>query len=111
MNRRCCSATKGRNGTVISSGEATAADRELAALAKALGHPARVQIVRFLLSRDSCMCGDIVEHLPLAQSTVSQHLKILKGAGLIRGTIDAPRVCYCVEPKALKCLKELIGGL
>jgi ArsR family transcriptional regulator, arsenate/arsenite/antimonite-responsive transcriptional repressor len=111
VNRRCCSATKGRNGTVIPSGEATAADRDLAALAKALGHPARVQIVRFLLSRDSCMCGDIVEHLPLAQSTVSQHLKMLKEAGLIRGTIDAPRVCYCVEPKALKRLKELIGGL
>ena len=111
MNRRCCSATKGRNGTVIPAGEATAADRDLAALAKALGHPARVQIVRFLLSRDSCMCGDIVEHLPLAQSTVSQHLKMLKEAGLIRGTIDAPRVCYCVEPKALKRLKELIGGL
>ena len=72
---------------------------ELATLAKALGHPARVQIVRFLLSRDSCMCGDIVEHLPLAQSTVSQHLKMLKESGLIRGTIDGPRVCYCVEPK------------
>ena len=111
MNRRCCSATKGRNGTVIPAGEATAADRDLAVLAKALGHPARVQIVRFLLSRDSCMCGDIVEHLPLAQSTVSQHLKILKGAGLIRGTIDVPRVCYCVEPTALKRLKELICGL
>ncbi len=108
MDRRCCSATKGRHGTVA-SGEA--ADRDLAALAKALGHPARVRIVRFLLSRDSCMCGDIVEHLPLAQSTVSQHLKLLKEAGLIRGTIDGPRVCYCVEPKALKRLKELIGGL
>ena len=57
------------------------------------------------------MCGDIVEHLPLAQSTVSQHLKMLKEAGLIRGTIDAPRVCYCVEPKALKRFKELICGL
>ncbi len=111
MDGRCCSATKSRNGTVIPSGEATAADRDLAALAKALGHPARVQIVRFLLSRDSCMCGDIVEHLPLAQSTVSQHLKMLKEAGLIRGTIDGPRVCYCVEPKALKRLKELICGL
>ena len=56
------------------------------------------------------MCGDIVEHLPLAQSTVSQHLKMLKEAGLIRGTIDGPRVCYCVEPKALKRLKELSAG-
>src|SRR4051812_5706500 len=72
-------------------------DQGLASLAKALGHPARVQIVRFLLSRDSCMCGDIVEHLPLAQSTVSQHLKMLKESGLIRGTIDGPRICYCVE--------------
>ena len=111
MDEQCCSTAKGRNGTVIPSGEATSADRDLATLAKALGHPARVQIVRFLLSRDSCMCGDIVEHLPLAQSTVSQHLKMLKEAGLIRGTIDAPRVCYCVEPKALKRLKELICGL
>ena len=111
MDKSCCSSAKGRNAAVIPSGETTAADRDLAALAKALGHPARVQIVRFLLSRDSCMCGDIVEHLPLAQSTVSQHLKMLKEAGLIRGTIDAPRVCYCVEPKALKRLKELICGL
>ena len=111
VDEQCCSTAKGRNRTVIPSGEATSADRDLATLAKALGHPARVQIVRFLLSRDSCMCGDIVEHLPLAQSTVSQHLKMLKEAGLIRGTIDAPRVCYCVEPKALKRLKELIGGL
>jgi len=111
VDEQCCSTAKGENGTVIPSGEATAADRELAALAKALGHPARVQIVRFLLSRDSCMCGDIVEHLPLAQSTVSQHLKMLKEAGLIRGAIDGPRVCYCVEPKALKRLKELICGL
>ena len=75
---------------------------ELATLAKALGHPARVQIVRFLLSRDSCMCGDIVEELPLAQSTVSQHLKMLKESGLIRGTIDGPRVCYCVETEGAR---------
>ena len=111
MDEPCCSTAKERKGTAIPSGEATAADRDLATLAKALGHPARVQIVRFLLSRDLCMCGDIVEHLPLAQSTVSQHLKMLKEAGLIRGTIDGPRVCYCVEPQALKRLKELICGL
>jgi len=111
VDEQCCSTANGENGTAIPSGEATSADRDLATLAKALGHPARVQIVRFLLSRDSCMCGDIVEHLPLAQSTVSQHLKMLKEAGLIRGTIDAPRVCYCVEPKVLKRLKELICGL
>ena len=83
----------------------------LATLAKAFGHPARVQILRFLLSQESCMCGDIVEHLPLAQSTVSQHLKMLKEAGLIRGTIDGPRVCYCVEPKVLERFKQLVSGL
>ncbi|MDX2037761.1 MAG: metalloregulator ArsR/SmtB family transcription factor [Isosphaeraceae bacterium] len=86
-------------------------DVELALLAKALGHPARVQIVRFLQTQESCMCGDIVEHLPLAQSTVSQHLKMLKEAGLVRGTIDGPRVCYCVEPTALDRLKQLVCSL
>jgi ArsR family transcriptional regulator len=86
-------------------------DEDLAALARALGHPARVQIVRFLLGRDACMCGDIVQHLPLAQSTVSQHLKQLKEAGLIRGTIDGPRVCYCVEPQVLERFKRLVADL
>jgi ArsR family transcriptional regulator len=93
------------------NGEAQNMETTLAALAKALGHPARVQIIRFLLSRDSCMCGDIVEHLPLAQSTVSQHLKMLKESGLIRGTIDGPRVCYCVEPKVLERFKRLVCEL
>jgi len=88
-----------------------ASSADLATLAKAIGHPARVQILRFLLARESCMCGDIVEHLPLAQSTVSQHLKILKDAGLIRGTIDGPRVCYCVEPQALGRFKALVAQL
>src|SRR5512132_318705 len=77
------------------------ADQELALLAKAVGHPARVQILRLLVRRDACICGDIVDELPLAQSTVSQHLKVLKDAGLIRGEIDGPRVCYCIEPRAL----------
>ena len=111
MDAKCCTDTKGRNGSAARTEETRAADVELATLAKALGHPARVQIVRFLLSRDSCMCGDIVEHLPLAQSTVSQHLKMLKESGLIRGTIDGPRVCYCVEPKVLERLKHLVSGL
>lgn len=88
-----------------------AADDELAALAKALGHPIRVQILRLLTRRDACVCGDIVKELPLAQSTVSQHLKVLKEVGLIRGEIDGPRVCYCVEPRALRRLKALVGGL
>lgn len=88
-----------------------AADEELAALSKALGHPVRVQIVRLLTLRESCVCGDIVKELPLAQSTVSQHLKVLKDVGLIRGEIDGPRTCYCLEPRTLRRLKALIGGL
>ncbi len=87
------------------------ADEELAMLAKALGHPARVQIVRLLVRRNACICGDIVDELPLAQSTVSQHLKVLKDAGLIKGEIDGPRVCYCVEPRTLRRLKALVGSL
>ncbi len=91
--------------------EGPAADEELAVLAKAVGHPARVQILRLLVRREACICGDIVDELPLAQSTVSQHLKVLKDAGLIRGEIDGPRVCYCVEPRALRRLKALVGSL
>ncbi len=87
------------------------ADAELAELAKAVGHPVRVQILRILLSRTTCVCGEIVDELPLAQSTVSQHLKVLKEAGLIRGEIDGPRVCYCIEPDALRRLAELTGAL
>lgn len=91
--------------------EGEQADEELATLAKALGHSARVQILRLLVRKDACICGDIVGELPLAQSTVSQHLKVLKNAGLIRGEIDGPRVCYCIEPRTLRRLKALIGGL
>jgi ArsR family transcriptional regulator, arsenate/arsenite/antimonite-responsive transcriptional repressor len=87
------------------------ADAELAALTKALGHPARVQILRLLARRASCLCGDIVDELPLAQSTVSQHLKVLKDAGLIRGEVDGPRVCYCIEPRTLRRLKVLVAGM
>ncbi len=87
------------------------ADDELASFAKALGHPARVRIVRILVRRNTCVCGDIVDELPLAQSTVSQHLKVLKAAGLIRGDVDGPRVCYCIEPRALRRLKALVGGM
>lgn len=88
-----------------------AADAELAELAKALGHPVRIQIMRLLLARDACICGEIVGELPLAQSTVSQHLKVLKDAGLIRGEIDGPRVGYCVEPETLRRLKALLDDL
>ncbi len=91
--------------------EGDEADEELATLAKALGHPARVKIVRILIQKNACICGDIVEELPLAQSTVSQHLKVLKEAGLVRGEVDGPRVCYCIEPRSLRRLRALVGAL
>ncbi len=84
---------------------------ELAKLSWALAHPARVRIVRLLLNRTSCMCGEIVEEMPLAQSTVSQHLKILKETGLVQGEIDGPRVCYCINKDAMAKLKKLIASL
>ena len=91
--------------------EGKEADEELSTMAKAVGNPARVQILRLLARRDTCICGDIVDELPLAQSTVSQHLKVLKDAGLIRGEIDGPRVCYCIEPRALRRFKSLVASL
>lgn len=91
--------------------EGPEADKELAALAKALGHPARVQIVRLLARRTTCVCGDIVGELPLSQSTVSQHLKVLKEVNIIRGEIDGPRVCYCLNPRTLRRLRSLISSL
>lgn len=85
-----------------------AEDVELARLADALGNPARVAIVRLLKEREACVCGEIVEVLPLAQSTVSQHLKVLKEAGWIQGEVDGPRVCYCLNPSTLKRFRSLI---
>lgn len=84
---------------------------DLAALAKAMGHPARIAILYFLATRKTCVCGDIVDELPLSQSTVSQHLKELKNVGLIKGDIEGPSVCYCINEKtwskAQKSLNEL----
>jgi ArsR family transcriptional regulator len=86
-------------------------DHSLAALCKALGHPARVAILRHLLQVDRCICGEIVSIIPLAQSTVSQHLKQLRDAGLIRGEIEGPRICYCADRERLAELKTLINAL
>lgn len=83
----------------------------LAKLTWAISHPARVRIVRLLQSRTSCVCGEIVDQMPLAQSTVSQHLKILKESGLIQGEVDGPRICYCINRTMLKQLKRLIADL
>jgi ArsR family transcriptional regulator len=86
-------------------------DHEIALACKALGHPVRIRILHFLRQADRCICGEIVETLPLAQSTVSQHLKILKEAGLIVGEIEGPRTCYCLDKAKLARLKKLIAGL
>jgi len=74
-------------------------------LAKALGHPARVAIIEYLMNVDSCICGDIVNELPLAQPTVSQHLKELKNSGLIKGNIEGNSICYCIDEKKLETLQ------
>jgi ArsR family transcriptional regulator, arsenate/arsenite/antimonite-responsive transcriptional repressor len=86
-------------------------DEELARLAKALGHPARVKILRFLLEQNECMAGAIADVLPLAQSTVSQHLKVLREAGLIHGEVDGVRICYCADPTRIERLQGLLDGL
>jgi ArsR family transcriptional regulator len=98
-------------GVVPARGQGGRADIELARLAKALGHPARVAIVRMLAEGGECVCGDIVSRMPLAQATVSQHLKVLKQAGLIQGEIDPPRVCYCIQPETLKKLQTLVADI
>jgi len=82
--------------------EFTQKEQDLANIAKAISHPARIAILKVLARRNECICGDIVDELPLAQSTVSQHLKELKNAGLISGTIDGPRSCYCINWKAFE---------
>ncbi len=87
------------------------ANEHLARLAKAIAHPVRVAILRMLAHQEGCIVGDIVDELPLAQSTISQHLKQLKDAGLVRGEVDGPRVCYCVEPGAVALFKALVEAL
>lgn len=87
------------------------ADEDIAAIAKALGHPARIQIVRLLLDKQSCIAGDIVDEVGLAQSTVSEHLRILRTSGLIAGEVEGPRVCYCLNPASLRPLAALLNAV
>jgi DNA-binding transcriptional ArsR family regulator len=89
----------------------TQEDRRLAAVARALSHPARIAILRTLAKRGTCICGEIVEVLPLAQSTVSQHLKALKNAGLISGTVDGPKSCYCLNWNAFAGMNKALARL
>jgi len=85
------------------------ADEDIALIAKALSHPARIQIIRLLLSKTTCIGGDIVDVIGLAQSTVSEHLRILKASGIIIGEITRPRVCYSLNPQRLNHFKDFLG--
>ena len=87
------------------------ADVRLAALARALGHPARLAILRTLAARGSCVCGEVVAVVGLAQSTVSEHLRVLKAAGLVRGETDGPRSCYCLDPAGVAHAQAAFAAL
>lgn len=84
---------------------------EMASLFKALSHPARIAIVEYLLSVDSCICGDIVDVLPLAQPTVSQHLKELKNANIIKGSIEGTAICYCLNQETISIIENYFKGI
>ncbi len=86
-------------------------DQKLAAIAVALSHPARIAILKFLAQKNDCICGDIVSELPLAQSTISQHLKELKKVGLIKGEIDGVKTCYCIDWSIIDQVKQTINML
>ncbi len=87
------------------------AHNEMAILFKALSHPARVAIVEYLLTVDSCICGDIVNELPLAQPTISQHLKELKNANIIKGTIEGTAICYCINEETIRKIEQHFGRI
>jgi len=91
--------------------EFTKTQNDLAVLTKALGHPARIAILQFLIQKKACVCGDIVDELPLSQSTISQHLSELRKAGLVKGDIDGPSVCYCIDEKVWGRARKAINGL
>ena len=89
----------------------TEKQNQIATLAKALGHPARIAIMDYLIKVDACICGDIVNELPLAQPTVSQHLKELKNAGLIKGNIEGNAICYCIDENVLAILQNYFASI
>lgn len=111
MAKRCCAWEGGESRVPTNPPGSPKADEEFSSYAKALGHPARVRILRILSRQKDCICGEMVALLPLAQSTVSQHLKVLKEAGLVQGEIDGPRVRYCINREALRRLKALARHL
>lgn len=105
----CCGPVSAPAQMSILSLEGPEADDELAKLAKALGHPARVRILRLLSRKEARVCSQIVDEMPLAQSTVSEHLRILKEAGLVRSSQDGPRTGYCINFDGLRRLKALVA--
>jgi len=105
----CCPPVEPQAHTNLQGLEGPEADDELAKLAKAIGHPARVRILRMLSLKEARVCSQIVDELPLAQSTVSEHLRILKDAGLIRSSQDGPRIGYCINYEMLRKLKALVA--
>ena len=105
----CCPPPEPLAQTSLQGLESPDADEELAKLAKAIGHPARVRILRMLSRKEARVCSQIVDELPLAQSTVSEHLRILKDAGLVRSSQDGPRIGYCINYDTLRKLKALVA--
>ncbi|PXY46595.1 ArsR/SmtB family transcription factor [Flavobacterium hydrophilum] len=89
----------------------TERQNQIAKIAKALGHPARIAIIEYLLKVNTCICGDIVNELPLAQPTVSQHLKELKNAGIIKGNIEGTAICYCIDEKVIEILNDYFSKI
>lgn len=114
MKRTAAAATRcspETSGVVLHPPDEPDIDAQLAAFAKAIGHPTRVRILRLLACKEARMCSHIVDELPLAQSTVSEHLRILREAGLVQGNEDGPRVGYCIVPGALRQFKRLLDAL
>jgi ArsR family transcriptional regulator len=107
----CCPPERQAVDLRAAPAEGPAADEELAAFAKAIAHPTRVRILRMLAKKEARMCSHIVDELPLAQSTVSEHLRILRSAGLVQANEQVPRVGYCIVPSALKRLKALLEAV
>jgi ArsR family transcriptional regulator, arsenate/arsenite/antimonite-responsive transcriptional repressor len=106
-----CCPPEGQTVELLSPVDGPAADEALAAFAKAIAHPTRVRILRMLAKKEARMCSHIVDELPLAQSTVSEHLRILRSAGLVQANENGPRVSYCIVPSALKRLKALLEAV
>lgn len=108
----CCTPDQApQEADVVGPFDGPAADEEFAALAKAVGHPIRVRILRMLARKEARMCSHIVDELPLAQSTVSEHLRILRSAGLVRANENGLRVSYCIVPSAMKRFKALLDAM